>query len=313
MPTQIIIEGDMVRTVNTEVVSQVRLEDLLPRIESRPPVFVGALPKTAKFIYYDESDPNRKRMIVLAELEPGRRSCRYNDRRYDLSIPWTYWRYDFQAPNDARNDNWQQINSRVFWAQEEATSLDSRLGRALVPNCGPEGSICYGTTAIPANIALGPRVDRLVHSFYATTFTHDSGTGSPWGGETRSTSWNRWALESRDDIHAWRRFPEWATDPNNRDGHPSILPMHTVRDALQDLTPRPSFTNIEDAIPPMTIPFTIGRAVEWYRGSFTPDQRIRMRTAMDLAIGEGGEGFAVAAPPRPGEVEDIGVLIQDEQ
>lgn len=312
MPTQIIIEGDMVRTVTTETISQVRLEDLLPRIENRPPIFVGALPKTAKFLYYDESNPDRKRMIVLAELEPGRRSCRYNNRRYDLSIPWTYWRYDFQAPNDARNDNWQQVNSRVFWAREEAVNLTSPLGKALVPNCGPEGSICYGTTAIPANIPLGPRVDRLVHSFYATTFTHDSGTGSPWGHETRSTSWNRWALESRDDQHAWRRFPEW--EMNDRDqGDPAIGPMTTVQAVLADVTPRPTFTNIEDAIPPMDIPFTIGRAAEWFGASFTPDQRLRMRTAMELAIAEGGAGFAAAAPPLPNQPEDIGVLIFDEQ
>ena len=317
MPTQVIIEGDMVRTVETNIISQVRLEDLLPKIESRPAIFVGAVAKTAKFFYYDESNPDRKRMIVLAELEPGRRNCRYNDRRYDISIPWTYWRYDFQAPNDGRNDNWQQVNSRVFWAREEATTLDSMLGRALIPNCGPEGSICYGTTAIPANIPLGPRIDRLVHSFYATTFTHDSGTGSPWGSETHSATWNRWAVESREDPHAWRRFPEWELEGRGDAANPMIRPLQSVADVLKDLTPRPSFSNIQDAIPPMVIPFTVGRAVEWFNTSFNPDQRLRMRAAMDLAIVEGGEGFVQAAPPLPNQAEDIGVPIgrdeRDEQ
>ena len=313
MPTQIIIEGDMVRTIEVTEVSQVRLEDLLPKIETRPPIFVGALPKSAKFIHWDESNAQTKRVSILAELEPGRRSCRYETRRYDLSIPWTYFRFDFQSPNNGRNDQWQAVDNRVFWAQEEATSLDSMIGRALVPNCDTGGTICYGTTAVPATLNLGPRVDRLVHSFYATTFTHDSGTGSPWSTETRSTAWNRWALESREDPHAWRRFPEWAMNGGNR-GAMGIGPLQSIKDILGDKTPRPTFINIEDAIPPMTIPFTVGRAVEWFQNEFNPDQRLRMRAAMDLAIGEGGEGFAVAAPRLPDQVEDIGVPVpEDEQ
>lgn len=301
MPERIRIEGDLVVTETYDILSEVRLEDLLPQIEHRPPVFIAGTPRTMHSMYWDESDPQNRRALILAELPPNRRQCRYERRRYTLAIPWTYFLYQFTMgpSNDTRN--WMQTDSRVFWAREEVTGLDSMIGRALVPNCSANGSICYGTTQIPATLPLRARVDRLTSEFYATTFMHDSGAGSPWGSETGSTNWARWHTESENDPLAWQRFPEWG-----RDGHPGI-PMQTLRELLESAVGevRPTTIEVTDRIPDMVMPMTFGRAEEWAR-RIDPMQRFRLRRALQIIEGEDPDAIQApveVAPEDPGGEE----------
>jgi len=303
MPDRVIIEGDLVRTEHYEYGSEVRLEDLLPQIEHRPPVFMGIIPKTTHFLYWDESNPQDKRALILSELAPGVRRCRYDRRAYTLSIPWTYFLYQFRTGNDPlRPGAWAASDNRVFWAREQITSLDSQIGRALVPNCNAQGSICYGNTGVPVNLPLAARVDRLTHEFYATTFMHDSGAGSPWGSETGSTSWARWHEESRNDPVAWQRFPEWGL-PDGRRGTAAI-PLRTVRELLTEAitAERPTTIEVNDHIPDMVMPATFGMAEQWARG-LDPTQRHRLRRALDIIAGEDPNA---EAEPAPVPVEDPG-------
>lgn len=311
MPQRVIIDGDLVRTEEYTQLGEVRLEDLLPHIEHRPPIFIGIMPKTAHFMYWDESNPQEKKVYILSELPPQLRTCRYGARNYTIAVPWTYFLYHFStAGNPLQNGSWGQYDSRVFWAREQITSLDSQIGRALVPNCSATGSICYGNTGVPANAPLGVRVDRLTNEFYRTTFVHDSGAGSPWGSETGITNWARWHRESANDPMAWQRFPEWGieSDPNNpaRSG----IPFTTVRELLESAVrhQRPTQIAVIDHIPEMVLPATFGRAEQWARG-LNPTQRFRLRRALDIIAGE--DPNAEAEPEAPVE-EDLGGVPIDE-
>ncbi len=258
MPEKIVIEGGMVRVYNEEPVSEARLVDLLPHIESRPPITVGLLPKSAIIFYWDESNAKKKRAAFVCEMTPGVRSANFNDKLYPISLPWTYFLFDFETGGNPLDGHtlWTHSNSRVYWAKEQVQNMDSMVGTALVPNCDVEGGICYGTTAVDANLPLGVRVDRLVDEFYRSAFTHDSGTGSPFGGSERGAeSWANWVKETAKNPHAWRDMPEWE--------QPRRIRMRPLRDVVGVTHNRMEPIQLHGTIPEMVTPMTFRRAEEW--------------------------------------------------
>ena len=297
MPEEITIVGDLVQVHNRELVRESRLVDFLPFIENRPPLTIGKLPKTAAFVYWDESDPKNKRVKLLVELAPAVRTCRYVDRRYTLSIPWTYFLFEYSTagnPNDIRTP-WELRQNRIYWARNEVLDLDSQLATALVPNCDDRGTICYGNTGVDASLPLNVRIDRTVSEFYHTTFMHDSGTGSPWQSETNSHTWARWHRETAEDPAAWMKFPEWETEVA-RPNHGRIT-YTTARDVLALREQRPSVINVEGTIPDLPMPFTFGRAEEWLTAQVTePTDRHRLLVALQNL--QADTPAAVVAPPR---------------
>jgi hypothetical protein len=267
VPDKLIIDGDMVRVERVETISEARLVDLLPHIESRPPITVGLLPKSAIFFFWDESNPMARRAAFLCEMTPGVRTANYNNHPYAISLPWTYFLFDFSTKGNPADGStvWSHTNSRVFWAREQVTSVDSLIGRALVPNCDQEGAICYGTTAVDATLPLGVRVDRLVDEFYRSAFTHDSGTGSPFvkSGiiDGREGDWTEWVKQTAMNPHVWQDFHEWT---KNR-GTPAIH-LRPLRDVLGSRHDRMKPITLEGTIPPLIEPMTFGRAEEWLAG-----------------------------------------------
>lgn len=294
MPEQIIIEGDLVRVITTETVSEARLQDLLPHIESRPPITVGLLPKSAVIFYWDESNPKAKRAAFLCEMTPGVRSANYNGKLYPVSLPWTYFLFDFETAGNPTDGHtlWTHTNSRVYWAQEQVRSMDSEVGMALVPNCDTTGGICYGSTAVDANLPLGVRVDRLVDEFYRSQFTHDSGTGSPWSSETSSASWDRWVKETALDAQAWTKFPEW---DRKRGGY--AINKRPLRQVLTERHNRFEPIQLTGTIPPLIEPMTFGRVEEWLQGVREEDIT-KLEVAINNRKADAAEGKAPKAVSR---------------
>lgn len=301
MPEIIQIEGDLVRVYNQEVVREARLNDLLPHLEHRPPITIGPIPMSARFIHWDESDPQRKTVQIICEQTPGNKTTIYNQRRYVISVPWTYWIFDFRTAGNPLDVTapWAMQNSRIFWARERVVSLQSEVRRALIPNCDTQGGICYGNTGVPAHLPLDVRVDRLISEFWQTQFTHDSGTGSPWQSETGSNSWRRWDQESRANPNAWTMFPEW--DPTvGRDNH-GRMPAFVLADLLGKDQRRAAAVTVEGAIPDMITPMTFGRAEEW-AAALTPVDRHRLFTALQNM--QADDPGALVAPPPAVELAD---------
>lgn len=301
MPQIIQIEGELVRILDTNIIREARLDEVMPHLEHRPPLAIGPIPKTAKFMYWDESNARARRAQFLCELPPARRTVPYNNNPSVISIPWTYFLFDFRTagPPSEGNTVWEHTNSRIFWARQEVVNYDSQLRTALVPNCDGMGGICYGGTGVPAGLPLNVRVDRLVAEFYATNFTHDSGAGAPWQSQTGSHSWARWIRESENDPEAWNRFPEW--ENNGRVGRGGMA-TYTVRQAMGSVHDRTQPIQLIGAIPAMTTPFTFGRAEEWLRsealGATEEERRIyrhRLLVALQNLHAE-DPGFAAPAP-----------------
>lgn len=271
--TQLIqIEGEMVRVLETEVLRQVRLEDFLPHIEHRPAITIGMLPKSAVFVHWDESNPTRKRIVILAERTAGMTTMVYNARRYRLSMPWTYMKFEYTTTGDPMNGvAWQIKNTEIFWAREQITDHNSELRTALIPNVDNRGQICWGNTGVPARLPLGVRVDRTLEEFYKTQFTHSNGAGSPWQSETGLDNWKRWDDESKLDPACYKNFPEWNTT--------TLMRRMTVGGVMAEINDRTIPVMVEGAIPEMPTPMTFGRAEEWAHG-LTAVDRYRLHTAL---------------------------------
>jgi hypothetical protein len=299
VPRQVIIEGEMARIVNVEPIREVRVDDLFASVETRPAITLGILPKTAVILHWDESNARTKTARFLTEVPAGMKNLRYGNRRYDLSVPWTYFLHEFVTegqPMGART-TWQMHHTRVFWAREQVTNYDSQLYTALIANCDAEGIICYGNTGVPVTLPLGVRVDRLTTEFYRTTFMHDSGTGSPWQSETGSSTWRRWEQESATDSGAWRNMPEWNGNAGRGEGRMRHFP---VREIIGSHIERPAVVQLEGAIPEIPVPFTFGRAEEWLQlPDITPAHRHRLLVALQNLQAE-NPGIVETPPARRG-------------
>lgn len=261
--TQIVMEGDMVRELRVELVKEVRLTDFMPHIEHRPPVTLGVLPASTRFVYWDETDPKNKHVQLLAELAPGIRTSKMRDNiRHQLSYPWTYFLFDFNTSGDPmEGKNWAHTNTRVFWARENVTGPKSLLYTALVWNCDTNGQICWGSTYSDAAMSLSQRVETLIIDFYRTQFAHTSGAGSPWQSETGHDTWNRWIAETKKNPAAFRNFPEWNLDGKTQKNNP--MKSYTLKDLFGTITDRSKPIEVEGRIPDLIIPMTFGRAEEW--------------------------------------------------
>jgi hypothetical protein len=256
------IENDMVRVEERRLVREVRLQDLLPHIENRPPVTLGLLPKSAIFAHWDESNPKKKIAQFIAERTAGMSTCVYLGRRYNLSIPWTYFLFDFETSGDPMEGrNWQRMNTRLYWAKQQVTNINDELVTALVPNVDTRGQICWGSTGIDGTLPLGINIDRTVEEFYRTEFTHSNGAGSPWQSKTGHDDWTEWEKQSKLNPAAFLDFPEW--DP--KAGEKIGMKVTSVKKVLGTLGDRAAPIEVTGRIPEMPDVMTFGRAEEWLK------------------------------------------------
>lgn len=290
--TQIIMEGEMVREFRTELIKEVRIADFIPHIEYTPPITLGIIPSTCRFIHWDQSDPAKKKVQILAELPPAVRTSTYNRQRIQLSYPWTYFLLDFTTSGDPlEGKNWAHTNTRVYWARQQVTGPKSLIYTALVYNCAPDGSICWGSTYVDAGETLSARVDRLLSTFYRSEFTHPSGSGSPWQSMTGRDTWDKWAEETKKNPAAFLDFPEWNLDGKTKFKHTNPMTSRPVMDIFGTLSDRSIPVQVEGRIPDLIVPMTFGRAEEWI-AELKDEDVTRLETAIanrraDAANGNG--------------------------
>lgn len=297
MVREALILGDVTHVREVQTIRTIPTDDWLALMEKRPQITMGTLPSTAVFLHWNQSNYPQTFVHLICEEPPGLKNLRMRNHRFLLSLPWTYFSYTFSMNQDPLGTGlvmprWTQGASRVFWAIERATRLDSVLHTALIANCDGDGYICYGSTGVDANLSLGPRADRLTREFYHTTFMHDSGTGTPWQSETGIPNWRRWHEESHDDPVAYRRFPEWNL-PDQPMGEGGMRPI-TIEAILQNEMNMNSptgtrqehqFVNALDGEvvipPPPPERFTFRRAEEWLQQpGITAVDRYRFFTAL---------------------------------
>lgn len=270
MSQKVVIQGELVSIINEEIVRQLPLADFSANLVQKVPVTIPLLPRTAVFAHWDETNPNEKRLYILAELPPGIRTIikqrGTENRKYKLAFPWTYFWF-VAVQSGAR---WSITTYKCFHAREQFSSLEQPLTVAFCHNVYRDtGDICFGSAGAPANQSIANQVDWLVNNWYQTRFNADleGQMRYPFGG----TSYKAWVDQTASDGNCWRDFPEWTN---------GVRHQLTVTQLIGAGVARATRIIADYAIPEIPAPMTFGRAEEWLR-SLTAENRGRLRVALN--------------------------------
>lgn len=307
MVTRIVIEGEMARIEETNVVQTARLSDILSGLEARPPITMFH-PRSAIATHWDESALPMRQVTFLCELSPGIRSIVKSGRRFRLAMPWTYFVFKLSGTN---LDRMSLDDSLVYHTNQKVMDGNSRLWAAFLPNVYSDGRICYGSTGVSPNQPLSQRIDQLVNEWYLTTFNNDliDGRRRPFPFEPHpKSSLLPWATATREQgASAWLSFPEW----DMTTGYNDEAPNWTVEEAFNSDVSRMSPMTFTEAIPAIPVPATFGRTEEWLRG-LSAVQRGRLLSSLTVlqtenpALVEVTPEDTTATPTNTGPIDDGG-------
>lgn len=283
MAEQIIIEGDVVRHVRTELLAESQFSELAPFLTTRLATTLPVLPQHP--VRYISFDPDNGRGLMLVETKPGRHIIQVRhtgDRyqldaerrdedglsRYNVQLPYQYFAYPFTMVTGADQAlrSFTVGRAFLFWAKDAIRDLADTVHPARCPNVDEAGSICWGSTSSDST-SLSARIDDLVNNFYLTIFNEDLGHLTPFG-----TSLLDWENES-DDPLAWRDWDYW----NNV----RAVPLNEITTYLGSAPPTnmasldPSFVDM----PELPTNFTVARA-QTYLESLSPGAHRRLLAAL---------------------------------
>jgi hypothetical protein len=274
MSEQLIIEGDIVRQIRTEIISEAPLQSLAPFLTTKLPTTIPVLPQNpTRFLYFD---PNAKTGIIIVETKPRRHVIQMlhergdddhidypedfkrkdddNISRFNVLLPWQYFAYTFKVELAGDSfTSFQVDRSSLFWAPEPYRTEDQLLWVAKCPNVDEDGRICWGGTA-SHETSLSARIDDLTNNFFVTIFNSHLGHTSPF--DHSLTEWEKHS----DGLLAHRDWPIW--EPNLG------TPVTSIAERMLQAKPTnmadldPSFVNI----PPLPENFTVARAQHWIAG-----------------------------------------------
>lgn len=296
------IQGDEVRIVETQVVRKAALKDLMPHLVQRPPISIPNLPRTAVFVHWDEQNPMRKVMYLLAELNPGVRTITKgyggSKRKYRLAFPWTY--FWFVCVNEGTR--WAITNYKAFHTPKQYNGqVSAELFTAFCPNINRErADICFGSTGAPPG-PIDTQIDWIVNNWYVTEFNDhlDAEMTYPFNGR----NFKNWVDETAKNPACWTDFPEWTNGKRKK---------WTVQDLLSDanLNIRPEVLEAAYVIPEIKVPLTFGYAEEWLKEKVpNPTDRYRLLKSLEVLVKE-NPGFVeepVADFDTTGALDDGGI------
>lgn len=296
------IEGELASIVQKTIVRQMPLKDLMPHLVQKVPVTVPTLPRSAVFTHWDESNPQQKKLYILAEMPPGVRTIMKHirgtnqRRRYRLAFPWSY--FWFVAVQEGTR-TWALTNYNAYHAPKKYEGMNDDLFVAFIPNVYRQnGNICFGSAGVNPNQSIADQIDWLVNNWYVTEFNGDLDGEMvyPFGG----TTFKPWVDATANSSNAWKDFPEWTNGAR----------VKTNVTALLGPANQPRVTEIraEWAIPEIESPFTFGRAEEWL-ASLRAIDRGRLKIALENIVAENPS--AVETPPPVVEVLDDGGTVAD--
>lgn len=289
MPDQVIIEGDAVRLVRTQVIHETLLNNLVPHLFTREPVTLPLLPRNpVRFLSFN---PDAQNGLAVLETKPRRttmqvrhsgdtRQTRDASRaehdgiaRFNVALPFQYFAYNLRITprRDGTLENFTIVDSYLFWSPTAITSPNDRLWIAQCPNVNGSGGICWGSTRSDPT-SLANRLDDLTNNFWTTVFNEDLGHRTPFG--TSMTEWE----EHSDGLSPHLNWPmfrtpgpfAWSELPDRVGHHPR---------SVADLDP--SFVEL----PELPEAFSLARAHEWLNS--LPENTLRRLTlALDTRRAE---------------------------
>lgn len=264
------IEGDLVRLVTKTVSYEVALKDIFPQLQSFKPVTLPTIARSQVFAHWDESNPAAKSLYILAEIPPGIKNIRKNDRRYRLAMPWTYFWFVASTAYATSSDRWALESYYAYHAKDRYVGLDSTFITARTPNVYNTGKICWGTTGANPSLSLADRIDSLVHDWYLSTFNSDldGEVSLPYN----ERNYRRWVDETRTNPLCWQNWPEWTNESVSKNSVRNLLSFHGANATVDTIT-------LPNLIPPIGNNLTFGRWEEWFN-NIQPVQRGRALRAL---------------------------------
>lgn len=273
MTQRLEIEGQIARLVETAVISEVPLSEMMPFLTFQQPTFLPVLPDHSKVVAFN---PETKRGAILIELPPAKKYLRIHNDRYNttgqdaerqnkeqdqvgvfgLQMPWQYFMWAFRIGGDQAIVGGQLQDFTIdqglyFWRKEKISKLEDGLWPGAIPNVDNSGWICWGNSRHDTT-SLADRINDMVRNFTNTKFNYHLGARMP--AEYRQyTSWEK----ASDNPLVYQTWNMWNT--------PHSYTVHSLfQDILMENLAQPSdLSHSEYAIPEPPPQFTVAKASEW--------------------------------------------------
>lgn len=277
---QIIIEGDIAKIVQTEVIAQAPVSSITGFLERRLPTTFPLLPDHTRLAAFD---PETKRGMFLVEHAPLKTAIQLHEDRdeeriadidrprfdnqlravFNVLFPYQYFAYPFQitADHEGRITQFYLGDIYLYWAPNQITTYDDPLWYADLNNIDSDARVCWGQTTTGEE-TLSRRIDAQVKTFAATVFNGHLGMHP--AGYDSFTEWE--ALAANPDPLAYSDLPLFAKPPETTVR--AILERHWEGDPPPIAADR---TN-QNFTPPPPGHFTLTRAREW-AAALDPNQR----------------------------------------
>lgn len=278
MPTILEIEGQLVRTVERNVVNEVPLAEVLQLLEVRPPVILPSLPRNRTIgIYWDESEAPHKQLNIALAVAPTVRllplapAVMVEGWEPRVALPWTIFVFEVRTDAPTPHGRDWRMNNITFWFSKDEPKGDAtdNLIPALLPNVYNTAGICWGDTGVRADQPLNDRIDETINTFYQTIFTHAGDIANNW--PYYRPTYKRWARETVEvGAGCYRNWTDWDDDRRTHRTLTEVLGIKT--DVSVPIV-------LPDGIPTIPVNPTFGRAEEWIRG-LSNLQRMRLETAL---------------------------------
>lgn len=274
MSQMIQIQGGLVTVIDQTIRTQLPLDEWLPRIESRAPLYMPVLPSGTRAVWWDPTDLDAQTLMIMMEVEPKTIQMNLVGVVSTLSLPYT--RFIFIAKSNAPtiHTSWRLTDYRAFMSNRRYSDPDTEdMVAALLPNVYQDARICFGSTGANSNQTLADRLDDTVNNFFASTFNRDLTIRRP---QTLRT-YSAWRAMTRTDPTAWANWPDF--DPQQTQWELTSW-NYWQNQLLANNATRHATVIAADNIPELPLGATFGRAREWLN-TLTTRQFDRLRATIN--------------------------------
>lgn len=299
------IEGEIVRHIRREVVSETTLALAAPHLERRAPSLYPVLPRNTVVAAFD---PDAKRGALIVERVPERVNLNvhfdmgltgntpnedYNRGRraqFNIQFPYLYFVYGYKMDVRPVGDHvglarFSLDRSNLFWAPKPIVNLDDRIWPAKLANVNNSALICWGTPNWDTQDTMATRINQMVNEFPITTFTNHYGMPRP----SDYASYVAWEAASENPL-CFRDWEQFKTNTGSKKVDEFILKIMANGTGV-DYTgmPRPE-DMAEVIIPEPPAQFTTGRLRQWIETIPEPLRRRFLAEAARVGAEEPTDG-----------------------
>jgi hypothetical protein len=162
---------------------------------------------------------------------------------------------------------WTPQQWGYLWSNIQfSTITETPVWSAAMPNCWTNGTVCFGSTNVTANQALGRFIDAAINTFWLSEFNNDLSVRVPHGSlpawETASTT-----------VDSWNGWPMWGNQESE-----------TLKEKLDHIEVthwnEPMYSSVDSPIPELRVLPTFYNLQSWLE-ELSETDRERLRAAIN--------------------------------